>query len=613
MTRRFLELTRSLSLVVWGCALLLIACLIIRLLWHAAQLETGFQSLYSHWRDATLGWVEGSYEPISSRQPSEQAEYWLREIDKVSELHPNDAQLTMGAAIVLDSPAGGYLLRFVKRPITSPTVGIIPEWDKEGIKRAEDLFESRCKNRCLELAAMAARADPMNVERWRLYALLLQRCSPEVYEDTPRSADWLKILDECARHDPDNALYDYLAADFWWRAAAEVNFGGTITMDRLTIKDGAKFKRGVARFEQGQTKSCFAIGDAGYKAVADFLSHTKTPLTDHEPIVNSRSIQTRRVLLLREAWQWQGVRATERAFAGDPISALKLCRQNLHLIEQYEAAGAPAAYDQIAIVLKVGTTSQMQTFANAVNGAMSGSAKREVAAVREDAILQQQIVKCAAGKVATTTGSPATVTPAIGGPALGELLTVGIAPSLFVLLLVFGLLATGSSRHIADRGHAVVGPIGQIYTLAVSLATTVVLFGLAPAEIIAPDIQSWFFTVVLLMTPVFLVSWIGWRWLRKRAFQFSIRDMLIFTLIVSLFCSFLAVIRPDVSSLPFRMSVPARGWKGVDPAFYATAITTSYGQWRWIVLQWTLYSGPYLTLFSWGCLIAVLYQRKIAS
>ena len=101
--------------------------------------------------------------------------------------------------------------------------------------------------------------------------------------------------------------------------------------------------------------------------------------------------------------------------------------------------------------------------------------------------------------------------------------------------------------------------------LAISLTTTVVLFGLAPAEIINRQVQSWFFTVVLLLMPALFVSWIAWRSLRRRRFQFSIRDMLVLSfvagLVVFLAASLVRLNEGAFGKFPFPLSVPARGWK----------------------------------------------------
>lgn len=611
MNRRLFGWTRS---AFWGCAIVLLVCLAVRLLWRAAEMETGIQSLVSHWRDATIGWVVGDHEPIYLCQPIEQADYWLREANRVLDADPNDAQLTMGAALVLDSPGDGYVWRYVKRLNTYPEFGTFPDYDIAEIKRAEDAFEKRCRQRCLELAATAAKLAPTNVEWWRLYALLLRRDSVYACDDTPRDPDWLSILDDCARHDPDNALYDYLAAWFYWQAAAEMDFSGG--EERLVIKDGDKFKRGIARFEQGQAKHCFAFGDMGYTAVADFLSHTQAPLNDHERIVNSRGIHLRRSVLLRDTWRWQGYRESQRASAGDPASALMLSRQNRHLIDQYEMGGASTAYDQVAMACKKGTSLRMQKFAGALHDAKGNSERQQIVAIREAEIIQREVVKCAATDLASGKIEPPT---AFCGAFLflADALIVGVAPSLVVLLVLFGFPVTVMSRRLADGGLPVVGPVGQLSTLAVAIATTAVLFGLAPAEIIGRPIQSWLFTAGLLLAPIVLVPWIGC-WLRRRTFRFSVLTVLIFILILTLLASlFFSLVfvgrlhRDFFSSFPFPLSVPALGWKGVDAAVCASTIAATYGQWPWAVFQWTAYYGPYLTLVLWACLLVALHCRKM--
>ena len=199
MARQFFKSMRSASGAFWAGAILILICLAARLLWGAAHAETGIPWLEAQWRDATLGWFTGDYEPIYTRLPSQQADFWLRETTRVVEAHESDAQLVMGAAIVLDSPNNGFAFRFIKRLDTLPSVGTIPDIDRDGIKRAEDNFENQCKNRCLELADKACKLDPRNTEWWRLNALLLRRCSLNTSDESPRGLDWLIRLDECGK------------------------------------------------------------------------------------------------------------------------------------------------------------------------------------------------------------------------------------------------------------------------------------------------------------------------------------------------------------------------------------------------------------------------------
>ena len=145
------------------------------------------------------------------------------------------------------------------------------------------------------------------------------------------------------------------------------------------------------------------------------------------------------------------------------------------------------------------------------------------------------------------------------------------------------------------------------------MATTVVLFGLAPAKIISCEIQSWFFTVCLCLMPIVAASWIGWCWLRRRAFQFSIRALMVLTLIVALFSSLMAVIRPDglLDSLAPLLTIPARGWRGLNADVYCYVITASYGKWIWAVFEWVAYYGPYLTVALWAGLLMALQSRRM--
>ena len=57
---------------------------------------------------------------------------------------------------------------------------------------------------------------PEDVRWWRLRALLLVSNNLYGSQNEPRDPDWLNILEQCKSHDPDNALYDYLAAWQFW-------------------------------------------------------------------------------------------------------------------------------------------------------------------------------------------------------------------------------------------------------------------------------------------------------------------------------------------------------------------------------------------------------------
>ena len=92
-------------------AAFLLAALVLgaRLAWVASTAETGWETIELSWVNAILGTVGLEREPIGDRAPTEQADIWLREVDRIVAEHPNDPAIAMGAAWMLDSPGKGYI------------------------------------------------------------------------------------------------------------------------------------------------------------------------------------------------------------------------------------------------------------------------------------------------------------------------------------------------------------------------------------------------------------------------------------------------------------------------------------------------------------------------
>ena len=86
-------MNRCAAFACWICLLLVLIGMACRLLWLASGTETGWPTLTRQWRDATAGWVVGRYVPIDLREPDEQAQFWLREVDRVLEMHPDSGAL----------------------------------------------------------------------------------------------------------------------------------------------------------------------------------------------------------------------------------------------------------------------------------------------------------------------------------------------------------------------------------------------------------------------------------------------------------------------------------------------------------------------------------------
>ena len=77
-------------------------------------------------------WWYGLVAPALS---AEKAEFWLGETSRILAAHPNDAGLTMGAAMMLDAPAGGYGKRYVKYQEGPAWLPVIPRFDYPALQR----------------------------------------------------------------------------------------------------------------------------------------------------------------------------------------------------------------------------------------------------------------------------------------------------------------------------------------------------------------------------------------------------------------------------------------------------------------------------------------------
>lgn len=605
------SMRRWTTLTFWLCLAIAGAGLSCRLLWMAGQTETGLETLSLQWRDATYGLVAGGRIPIHSQEPTRQAEFWLREVDRVLEVHAGNADVTMGAALVLDHPGREYQGRYLESIEAIPGFGVFPRLDQEGIERAEKAFEAQCGQRSVELAEQATTLKPSNVAWWRLRALLLWS-SQWSLADSPRAANWLEILDQCAQHDADNALYDYLAASFYWRSSAELTYSGED--QQLVVKDQAGFDRGARRFARGQEKPFFEMGDAGFTAVAEFLRHTQTPLTDHEKIVNSRELYTRRSLLLRDVWRWQGSRADEAAAAGDVIASLDMHRQNLHLIDQFTGAGPSTAYSDIAMAIRLGALSQLSTLANEHKDEVLAEELAEIDVLERDARLGIKVIHQTGWILAASKAQPPTnLSFSIFLMAVGALVA-GLSPALVVILLLLGLAAVAPARLATSRDLPEAGILTQGLSLATAFVATVVVFGLAPARLIPEVVQAWVLTILVLLTPLALASLIGWSWLRRRAFQFSLRAMLISVFVLCLLFGLISIARQSeapFTEIPFDLSIPPRGWGGLDAASLKNAMGFQVSWATWAVLQWTAYHGHYLTLALEAVFAAMLLHFRM--
>lgn len=597
--------SRTVGILGVGAAILFLA-LVLRLLLAAWLSEAGFPTLRRPWRDATLGWIVGPYRPVPARTPDQQAAFWQREVDRVLHARPNDAATVMGAALILDSAAIGN----DRNAYFLPPWSAGPVWASETL-RAEDSFEKQCQERCLTLAEQATRLAPEEPAWWRLRALLLYRRSFQSQETPLRSPEGLAILEECARHDPDNALYDYLAALATWGAAAD--WESTADSGRPGIDDAELFQQGIDYFRRGLAKRYLAGGEAAYSVVADFLAHTSLARTEYPRILDSRALRGRYAMLVHGLWRWQSWRAEAQSEAGEISAAIELHRETLRLLDQAAATDDATVPQPLLAADRVATARALVSLAKENRVPVGEVEWRRcadllAAARREWAAVEQASVEQAVSRSPSVSGA----IPSMGSRAWVQFLWVKLAPPVLVVLLLLSLVTTFGSGSARKTELFQVGLVGQLATLALAVLITAIVFGLAPAGGISKRVQAWIFTASLLGIPLVFVAGLIYRLRKTGRLQFSILSMMLFTLVVGevLGVGKILVSDPeDLFTLPYPFWVPTRSLVEIDPELLGEMPLNVQGTGSSATLQWLVYSGPYLTLFLWVALLIAVYRR----
>ncbi|MEZ6118861.1 MAG: hypothetical protein R3C28_20150 [Pirellulaceae bacterium] len=178
--------------------------------------------------------------------------------------------------------------------------------------------------------------------------------------------------------------------------------------------------------------------------------------------------------------------------------------------------------------------------------------------------------------------------------------TLAWAVQLFALFALLWWVRTGSAPPV--------GIMRTVLALVLSLGICIVLFALAPAEVIDRDWQNTGFTVSLvLLVPLAIGSVAVWS-LRKRRYRMSLRWLLV---VMALGCLLFAVgsLWSRLGWLPQDLHMPARDTMGVSLENLKSRIS-GVGPVRTNTLaclyQWHAYRASLWTVLLWISLVAVL-------
>lgn len=607
-----MRITRYLQFAFWICILIAAVGLGGRLWYIAAHTETGYQSLAAQWWNATFGLVWDSHQNIGFRPPAEQAQYWLQETEKILRDHPGDAALAMGAAWMLDYPDPSFRFNDL-RAIHRVGGSSFPEIDESGIKNAEAEFEDLCRDQCLEFGRKATDLDGSNVNWWRLRALLLFNESLSNSQIHPRDAQWRSVLDECARRDPGNALYDYLVANWLWGHSARIDLSDNEFS--IVIDDEERFGEGTTHFDRGQAKPFLAIDDDGFTSAAAFLDESRQPRSDHVSLVNNRLIRYRTTGMLRSLWQWQNYRAEAAVKAGQISHALDLHQQNIQVLEQSVQPGSSMDYDTVPLFLMVATSDAMQNLAIEYPQAVEEVTKARILRQRRQALVGREVVRRAALLLPQNRARAAGKWP---GPDDSIVLVAAIAATVFprtmLLLLAFAIGAFLATRWLQAKGMRSVGLLWHSAAIAVALSATTMFFGLCPAKIISSSVQAWVFSFLLVVLPILVTGLLVWKSIRKRRFRFSMRSMMLSVLSLCLILgllSLLGFLQSEDIAFPFEVEVPtpAGDFARIPSTWLFESFRNADLGWLWAFILWIAFGGQYWTILLWILLIGFVSLR----
>lgn len=586
---------RALFLAVFVLVIVLAA----RLLWIASRLEAGMDTLTAMMRYSATNWLGLERLPLSYREPSQQADFWLAEVDRITRKRPLDRDLELGAAWVLDSPGTSHFARHLETvSVTGLPIAPQVNLDYEAIRRAEDEFEAQCANRCLALALQVARRDSVDPLGWRSVALLVQRRSLDT-DAVPRVADPIAIWQECAQNDPKNALYDYLSALYLWARSGSFDYDEKIDDTIVVIADEKRFAGIAPYLDRGRQKPFFAIGEMAFPAIAKFLAESQLSRTEQPDIALDRKLSYRGSVAVLNLFRFQQAQAQEQLRTGKPAAAMAIYIQNLRLLEQVKSAGEVLAFEQWVPQLVRSTLDEIEAIAKDHPRLITADQQTALKRQRTDNdVYAQQI----GAMGAITSQSNLRFKPE---DYVSKSLLVESALTMSLLLAAVTILAF-SFGHLASKpmtgDPARLGVVRSVYVWLVTFGITFTVLGMLPAGFVSAMGRRRLTTclIILVESTMLLLAGYGLMcWLRRRNYRWSIRELaMVIALFAVIFTSSPFVIQLlsplHDSTLDFLPLV--RGWDSVSGSMLRNALRVQDGEWSWAFVQWVVHWGPAITI-----------------
>jgi hypothetical protein len=597
---------------------ILTVVLFARLIWMASRAETGWWQLKRQFRDATVGLVKGQRGPIYMQEPGDQADFWLKEVKRITDAEPDNAELAMGAALLLDAPSPGFRYRLLTACDESYPYTGYPHIGNDGYANLP--FEDKCRNQCLAMVAKATKLQPENVAWWRLRVLMLfDNCF--FWTDGIRAEDCLDVIEECGRHDPDNALYDYLAAKQLWDASVEIatdtdaDRDETTTKLRMRITDAKKYQQAAQHFREGQKLNKCTVDDDGTLALTGLLKKSSVSGLELAITANKRYEINRMLENLRGDLLHRLIDQIEQAaLHGDILTVWILCRQQYRIRDQFCSIDPTIFYyspdADLQRILQPFRELAESNYNPATDYMLS-----DIEACGEKAILDVKVYDAALSR--TTNSRQAQV---IDLRALAVSFN-SIAALMILALMVIGLsnLASGYLMGGAKRQSPdVLGMIRHAICWLAALGLSFVVCGIIPARIVTPQTKGWIIAGLIVVTLVAAFHLLLWMFIKSQKTRYAFCALVTFLILIIVGQKFFLFFSDDPNNIQ-RLSVrlPARdppaAWKGMNLGVFRYAVAWNMDSCVCSFWQWLAYMGPFVSigiaLALLGCWYHIRYKR----
>jgi hypothetical protein len=615
----------------WLLVAFALAVLAARVAWIASHTATGWETIASDWREATVGQFAGHRLPVSQRDMAAQTEFWLAEIDRVLGREPHTPELLLGAVRMLGSFSCDYHLPPSAELLEVPD---LDHYHGPNSRGWPDKREPDRRAKQLQLAAEATAEFPDFLSAWQTRA---EKCSQRFGPaEEPRNAtDWRKILQDCERHDPENSFYNFLIAYHLLSDAGNIagsdeaaTANGNPPTDAALIEHKQQEieleNAALEEVKNGLQLPKFEWPDAR-AAIKDFIEKTGLPLVERAHLISWSGPDN-----LLGGIPDQLVNVAARIESREPGTDTKdVRRMAIQICELNDRHPPRDPIDRLRETFF--WADQWKKWAVYLSRDLDAPVPQEAIVARSKAIDLQTTAN--QFNRALMNWSSGRALPPFDNTWIGYIAWKAAALAMQCFLIALLAIAVWKALRLTastdPRLETVrLGSLRHFVTWFVAIFASIIVLGLAPAEVISHSVQGWIaifaFILAMLALPVLVAIPLRGQISMRTLLSLVVVYALIFTALF--WWDAIAGDKP-LHRFPPAVWVPARGASGISAEQLQSNVTQAVRgkpvysfEWKdWAAVQWVLYHGAEWTIsgalfgIAFWCWLRANCERKQAA